>query len=83
MCAVINHTQTPDLEPFKAVSDPAEAEADAALSLLDNIEALAAEVDNFSEAEMAAADLQVRGWCMRGVVWGVVCVCGQCCWEAT
>lgn len=44
-----------------AQADPSEAEADQALALLDNIEFLSAELDDFNESTMQAVeDLEVR-----------------------
>jgi hypothetical protein len=52
--------QDAEFEKFVAQSDPSEAEADQALALLDNIEVLSAELDDFNESTMQAAeDLEV------------------------
>jgi len=45
---------------LSAEADPSEAEADQALTLLDSIEALSAELDSYNEGAMQAAeDVQV------------------------
>ena len=52
--------QDAEFEKFAAEVDPIEGEADQALALLDTIEALSAELDDFNEATMPAVeDLEV------------------------
>jgi uncharacterized membrane protein len=60
-------------EKFAAEVDPIEGEADQALALLDTIEALSAELDDFNEATMPAVeDLEVCYFSVTfcyGLVW--------------